>query len=98
VGKAVSHSLCTLCGMSKKRNFLIRHLDEPVHRDWIFWLWIIMTGLSVLGSVNSQSSNLSGSPDLVSGLIDGLILVLSQWLVFNLLPVSIRRKVRSRRT
>jgi hypothetical protein len=83
---------------SSKQNFILRDLDEPVSKDWIFWLWIIMTVLSNLNVINQLSTGPGESIDLVAGVIDGAIAVGSQWLVFNLVPRSIRKNIRARRS
>jgi|LakMenEpi03Aug12_release.lakeMendotaPanAssembly.Ray.scaffolds.fasta_scaffold1232001_1 hypothetical protein len=82
---------------SNPRNFILRDLDEPVTKDWIFWLWIIMTVLSNLNVINQLSTESGESINLVAGAIDGAIAVGSQWLVFNLIPRSIRKNIRARR-
>jgi hypothetical protein len=56
-----------------------------------------MTVLVCLNALNQQSSALGGSPDLAAGTIDAAIAVGSQWLLFNLLPRSIRKSIRTRK-
>ena len=82
---------------SNSKNFILRDLDEPVTKDWIFWLWIITTVLSFFNVINQRSAGAGESIDLVAGLIDGTIAIGSQWLVFNIIPRSIRKNIRARR-
>lgn len=79
------------------RNFILRDIDEPITRDWIFWLWIVATVLVVLNGLNQQSNGTGESINLAAGAIDGAISIGSQWLIFNLLPRSIRKNFRARR-
>lgn len=56
-----------------------------------------MTVLSNLNVINQLSTGPGESINLVAGVIDGAIAVGSQWLVFNLIPRSIRKNIRARR-
>ena len=79
-----------------KKNFLIRNLDEPLTKDWIFWLWVISLALSLANNFNNASANPEGTYNLVSGAIDAAFVFFTNWFVFNWIPRTIRLKQRIR--
>ena len=82
-------------------NFIVKDLDTPLYRDWIFWLWIVATVLPMINTIDNASTQdpITGATtfDVASGLIDAGFLLVIQWLVFNLLPRSIRLNYRKGR-
>jgi hypothetical protein len=56
-----------------------------------------MTVLSNLNVINQMSTGPGESFNLVAGVIDGAIALGFQWLTYNLIPRSIRKKIRARR-
>ena len=86
---------------TENTNFIIKDLDTPLYKDWIFWLWIIATVAPMLNTINNASTTdpVTGTTsfDAVSGLVDAALLVGVQWLIFNLLPRSIRLNYRKGR-
>ena len=89
------HLTMTIVGLmtsSTNKNFLIRNLNDPYTKDWIFWLWII----SVAYPLAINYSNSEGTFNLVAGLIDTAVAFFGNWFVFNWIPRTIRLKVRKR--
>ncbi len=80
---------------SSNKNFIIRNLDEPIQKDWIFWLWLLATAASVI-SVFNQYNQPNTTYDDVALLIDLAFGLSVQWFFFNWIPRTIRLKMRNR--
>jgi hypothetical protein len=80
-----------------ENHFIIRNLDTPVQRDWIFWLWLFATAASLI-SVYNQYSQLGTTYETVAVLIDIAFALVVQWFFFNWIPRTIRLKMRKRST
>jgi hypothetical protein len=80
---------------SSNKNFIIRNLDEPVQKDWIFWLWLFASAASVI-SVFNQYNQPNTAYDSVALLIDLAFGFAVQWFIFNWIPRTIRLKMRNR--
>lgn len=74
-----------------------RPFDQPFVSDWIFWLFLVVGVVLPVASRLNQSSVLSESFDLVSGSIDAALIVVVNYVLFAVVPSSIRRRVRARR-
>jgi hypothetical protein len=81
---------------TSNRNFLIRNLNDPYTKDWIFWLWVIMVALPLAGNLNSAQKSIEGI-NPVAGIIDAAVLFFSNWFIFNWIPRTIRMKLRNRK-
>jgi hypothetical protein len=81
---------------SSKKNFLIRNLDEPYTKDWIFWLWVISVALALVGNFNNATADTETTYSLMSGVIDAAFVFFANWFVFNWIPRTIRTKLRNR--
>jgi hypothetical protein len=80
---------------SSKKNFLIRNLNEPFTKDWIFWLWVITVALPLIGNLNNASAS-SEDINPLAGIIDAAVLFFTNWFIFNWIPRTIRMKIRNR--
>jgi hypothetical protein len=76
-------------------NFILRNLDTPVNKDWIFWIWLFATSASLI-SIYNQYSQPGTTYDTVALLIDIAFAVAVQWFIFNWIPRTIRLKTRKR--
>jgi len=69
-------------------NKLFSVLDQPVTKDWIFYLWL----LSLVAAI--RTVDVGG----VAGLIDYLIAAAFQTALFMYVPAKIRKSIRGRRS
>ena len=63
-------------------------LDQPISKDWIFYLWIVSIIAIIPGTLSSE---LNGG-----GLASFLIGVVIQYLFFLVLPASTRKVIRKK--
>ena len=73
----------------------LKIFDRPLHRDWIFWLFAITMVASSASGLEGLGSGEQIDP--IAGLIDGFIKVGINYLIFGVIPSSIRARVRRRR-
>ena len=79
----------------KKSKFLF---DVPVTKDWLFWIFIVLTTFNAIGALSavSKSGGIStSSGGIISGLIDGAFTLLSAY-IFVIPVYWIRKFVRNR--
>ena len=69
-------------------NKLFSMLDQPISKDWIFYLWIVSIIAIIPGTLSSE---LNGG-----GLASFLIGVVIQYLFFLVLHASIRKVIRKK--
>jgi hypothetical protein len=69
-------------------NKLFSMLDQPISKDWIFYLWIVSIIAIIPGTLTSE---LNGG-----GLASFLIGVVIQYLFFLVLPATIRKVIRKK--
>jgi len=69
-------------------NKLFSMLDQPITKDWIFYLWLLSLLAIVPGTLTSSQGG--------GGLISFLIGVVVQYFVFLRLPVVIRNGMRKK--
>ena len=63
-------------------------LDQPISKDWIFYLWIVSIIAIIPGTLSSE---LNGG-----GLASFLIGVVIQYLFILVLPATIRKVIRKK--
>ena len=63
-------------------------LDQPISKDWIFYLWIVSVVAIIPGTLTSE---LNGG-----GLLSFLFGVVLQYFIFLVLPASIRKSIRKK--
>jgi hypothetical protein len=76
-------------------NFILRNLDTPVNKDWIFWFWIIATAMTLISTFNGYTEP-GTTFNAVALIIDIAFVISVQWFVFNWIPRTIRLKMRKR--
>ena len=79
----------------KKSKFLF---DVPVTKDWLFWIFIVLTTFNAIGALSavSKSGGIStSSGGIISGLIDAAFTLLSAY-IFVIPVYWIRKFVRNR--
>jgi len=69
-------------------NKIFSVLDQPVIKDWIFYLWL----LSLVAAI--RTVDVGG----VAGLIDYLIAAVFQTVFFMYVPAKIRKSLRGRKS
>ncbi len=69
-------------------NKLFSMLDQPITKDWIFYLWLLSLLAIVPGTLTSSQGG--------GGLFSFLIGVVVQYFVFLRLPVVIRDAIRKK--
>ena len=67
-------------------NKLFSMLDQPISKDWIFYLWLV----SLVAIVPMTLGGGAGA----AGVIDFIIGIAVQYLIFLRLPVIIRKQIR----
>ena len=84
-----------IISLMKKSKFLF---DVPVTKDWLFWIFIVLTTFNAIGALSavSKSGGIStSSGGIISGLIDAAFTLLSAY-VFVIPVYWIRKFVRNR--
>jgi len=74
---------------------LLKIFDRPLTRDWVFWLFAIVAVASGASGLRGLGSGEQINP--IAGLIDGAINVGINYVIFGVIPSSIRARVRRRR-
>jgi hypothetical protein len=69
-------------------NKLFSMLDQPISKDWIFYLWLASLVAIIPGTLTSSQGG--------GGLVSFLIGVVIQYFVFLRLPVAIRNGMRKK--
>ena len=69
-------------------NKLFSMLDQPISKDWIFYLWLVSLVAIVPGTLGSSQGG--------GGLLSFLLGVIVQYFVFLRLPVLIRNGMRKK--
>ena len=69
-------------------NKLFSMLDQPISKDWIFYLWIVSIVAIIPGTLTSE---LNGG-----GIFSFLLGVVIQYFIFLVLPASIRKSIRKK--
>jgi hypothetical protein len=69
-------------------NKLFSMLDQPISKDWIFYLWLVSLVAIIPGTLASSQGG--------GGLLSFLIGVVIQYFVFLRLPVAIRSGMRKK--
>lgn len=79
----------------KQTKFLF---DKPVANDWLFWIFVVLASLSGIGAlqrVNESGGINTSTFSVISGTIDGLVVVFSTYIL--VIPIYLIRKfVRKR--
>ncbi len=74
---------------------MLKIFDRPLTRDWVFWLFATIVVASGASGLRGLGSGEQINP--VAGLIDGAISVGINYVIFGVIPSSIRARVRRRR-
>lgn len=69
-------------------------LRRPLYRDWIFWLWGLMTFVGIKSTLDYYPDGIRTGFDRMAFTIDVAIVLGVNTLLFLLLPAGIRRAVR----
>ena len=75
--------------LPKRRNAVLRLLDAPVYRDWIFWLlvgWTLLGGVSVYTSPTTTST--------IPKWLDALLAATFFLVLFGVVPAFLRLQIR----
>jgi len=74
----------------KKTNFFFK---SPFYKDWVFYIFLFFLAVSVsegFSNVSSSGGVRTSSDDLISGTIDGILIVVFAWI-----PVPIINALRN---
>lgn len=74
---------------------LLRVFDRPLWRDWIFWLFVASIAASLVSRMGSNNPGQEVEP--VSGLIDAAFVAAVNYVIWAVIPSTIRSRVRARR-
>lgn len=69
-------------------NKLFSILDQPISKDWIFYMWLLSVVAIIPGTLTSEKNG--------GGLISFLIGLVFQYFVFLWVPATIRKGIRKK--
>lgn len=72
----------------KEMNKLFSILDQPIIKDWIFYLWLVSL-IAIIPTITSSG---------LAGLIDLLLAAAFQTVFFMFVPAKIRKSLRGRKS
>jgi len=76
---------------------LLKYLDTPVYKDWLFYLWMISLVSVLLTPTSSVQLSLSDG-NYLAALIDAVIAVAFQTALFLWLPGHLRQSSRAKKS